>query len=133
MTISAPGLQYNIAYMPESQDQSDSNSFQSPIQEPATPGGTKIKMSIEEYKEYRAQKLAKSRPETHPCPKCSESFSSLTNLELHLKSHPSTKCFSCATCAKDFSKLENLQLHQKLHFGQKDYICSVCNRSYFTK
>ena len=138
MTISvAGGLQYNIAYVPDSQDQSD-NSFQSQIQEPATPGGTKIKMSIEEYKEYRAQKLAKSRPvSSHPCPKISETLSSVKSLESHLKSHlksrPSTKCFSCTTCGKEFSKVDNLQLHQKLHFGQKDYICSVCNRSYFTK
>jgi uncharacterized Zn-finger protein len=127
MTISAPGLKYNIAFMPDSLEHCDT------IQEPATPGGTKIKMSIEEYKEYRAQRLAKFRPETHTCAKCNELFGSVKDLELHLRSHPSTKCYSCTTCGKEFSKVENLQLHQKLHFGQKDYVCSVCNRSYFTK
>ena len=64
-----------------------------------------------------------SRPKKHPCPEtnCPKSFSQMTHLKIHHRSHTGEKPYVCAipACGQSFSQLGNLRTHERRHLGQK--------------
>lgn len=64
-----------------------------------------------------------NRSKKHPCPEpgCPKSFSQMTHLKIHHRSHTGEKPYICAVgaCGQSFSQLGNLRTHERRHLGQK--------------
>jgi uncharacterized Zn-finger protein len=61
----------------------------------------------------------------HKCLICDKFFTTVANLNIHLKSHAGDKPYKCNICAKGFIQSNNLSTHMKTHTGEKPHECSV--------
>jgi len=59
----------------------------------------------------------------HACPEpgCLKSFSQMTHLKIHYRSHTGERPYRCSAgaCGQSFSQLGNLRTHERRHLGQK--------------
>ncbi|ODQ79003.1 hypothetical protein BABINDRAFT_17476, partial [Babjeviella inositovora NRRL Y-12698] len=69
----------------------------------------------------------------HLCPHCGKTFTQLTHLEVHIRSHIGLKPFSCNFCGKKFTQGGNLRTHLRLHTGEKPFKCDLCAREFSRK
>lgn len=61
----------------------------------------------------------------HKCLICDKFFTTVANLNIHLKTHAGDKPYKCSICQKGFIQSNNLSTHMKTHTGEKPHECSV--------
>ncbi|XP_053505905.1 zinc finger protein 135 isoform X1 [Ictalurus furcatus] len=76
-----------------------------------------------------------SRKEREPgkCRFCDESFVLLSDLRVHLKTHPEYRPHQCDQCGKCFALHHSLLAHLSNHTGDKPYLCTQCGKRFFSK
>nr|XP_049700172.1 zinc finger protein 771 isoform X1 [Helicoverpa armigera] len=67
-----------------------------------------------------------------PLPGCGKTYSSATNLAVHLRAHSGERPFECNDCGKKFSSKNTLQNHIRIHTGALPYICAICGAQFRT-
>lgn len=78
----------------------------------------------------------KSSVDCIKCLKCSATFNSADELQLHLKTHerrrlhkksiPQNETLICKVCNKVYLKASNLAAHMGTHNGFKPFECKIC-------
>lgn len=73
-----------------------------------------------------------ANPKTRLCDYCGKYFERKHTLEIHMRSHNTTKPFECTSCSKTFITLGALQQHMNSHTGERPYVCSEpdCGKSF---
>ncbi|KAL7048483.1 hypothetical protein ACKWTF_003357 [Chironomus riparius] len=66
----------------------------------------------------------------HKCLICDKFFTTIANLNLHLRSHSGDKPYKCTICGKGFIQSNNLSTHMKIHTGEKPHECSICGKRF---
>jgi len=64
---------------------------------------------------------------------CIKTFTTSTNLKIHMKIHTREQSFKWEICHKVFSQAQNLNVHTRTHTGEKPYMCDVCKKTFRCK
>lgn len=69
----------------------------------------------------------------HSCLFCFKCFSSISNLEEHIRGHIQEKPFECGFCGQVCASKSNMLKHSKTHFKgslQMNFYCHICQRKF---
>lgn len=72
------------------------------------------------------------KPPQFVCRECKETFSTLTLLRRHERSHPELRPFPCTQCGKSFSDRAGLRKHSRTHSSVRPYSCSQCPKAFLS-
>uniref|UniRef100_UPI0035900EA7 gastrula zinc finger protein XlCGF57.1-like isoform X2 n=1 Tax=Myxine glutinosa TaxID=7769 RepID=UPI0035900EA7 len=67
------------------------------------------------------------------CWRCSESFHTMNDLQLHMERHPQSSCnkkHKCVFCPYSSNFLGNLRAHERIHTREHPYKCCVCGKAF---
>uniref|UniRef100_A0A7N4PK32 Zinc finger and SCAN domain containing 10 n=1 Tax=Sarcophilus harrisii TaxID=9305 RepID=A0A7N4PK32_SARHA len=94
--------------------------------------GSSSKSEVWEVKVSDVQDKSKPELEETPkkCPECGVSFSQLSCLQAHRRTHDSLKPYQCPCCGKNFGRGSILKLHLRTHTDERPYACSECGECF---
>ncbi|KAK7889186.1 hypothetical protein WMY93_024746 [Mugilogobius chulae] len=64
------------------------------------------------------------------CSLCNRTFTQLSSLTSHNRTHTGEKPYSCSVCNNRFTQQHHLTEHMRIHTGERPYGCSVCGKKF---
>lgn len=122
-TFSQRELKYEFKYYPEKEMDGEGESRQ--VVEPEV-----VMPKENDPPAIHAVEFLEDRDNFLRCPTCPKTFSRVTSLNNHMKTHSSEKAHSCSYCGKCFSRVDLLKAHKRTHTGERPYSCNMCSKTY---
>ncbi|KAJ7987322.1 hypothetical protein DPEC_G00337520 [Dallia pectoralis] len=77
-----------------------------------------------------ATEPSKNTQDIYNCTQCVKTFSRLSSLNIHLRTHSGEKAHCCNYCGKRFGRADLLKSHKRTHTGERPFSCNLCGKNY---
>ncbi|XP_072530105.1 uncharacterized protein [Salminus brasiliensis] len=96
-------------------------------------GSYRARVMHQKKHEVKAQAPPRKEREPGKCRFCDETFILVSDLRVHLKTHPEYRPHQCDQCGKCFALRSSLLAHLSNHTGEKPLLCTQCGKRFFNK
>ncbi|KAF3708067.1 Zinc finger protein 846 [Channa argus] len=72
----------------------------------------------------------KSHKSSKCCHVCGKYYKNTTSLTDHIASHTGAKLHCCHVCGKGCRRKGDLKIHMRIHTGEKPFCCSYCHKNF---
>ncbi|KAG5277818.1 hypothetical protein AALO_G00091730, partial [Alosa alosa] len=66
----------------------------------------------------------------HKCVQCGKAFRTSTELKHHIRTHTGERPHKCLQCGKAFAQISTLKNHMLIHTGEKPHKCAQCGKAF---
>ncbi|KAL7882765.1 hypothetical protein SRHO_G00004230 [Serrasalmus rhombeus] len=96
-------------------------------------GSYRARVMHQKKHEIKPQVPPRKEREPGKCRFCDETFIVVSDLRVHLKTHPEYRPHQCDQCGKCFALRSSLLAHLSNHTGEKPLLCTQCGKRFFNK
>ncbi|RXG68530.1 Krueppel-like factor 7 [Armadillidium vulgare] len=71
------------------------------------------------------------QPRSNQCPYCEYESTTPTNIKVHIRyKHTGERPFQCSECSKTFTSKSDLNVHLRVHTGERPFVCNICQKTF---